>query len=157
MSLKFYIIWTHYHLWHILNHIWINPQHNNLILDKLKHIGLITNPWTSHLNYQTSYRNSSCHLFQCIYPRRAPCSQQVVWYSSYAWPTNFGRTTTFLSRFIEKIKLLMVLKITISLRVFLITFEKLYIKFNSNFFHQQDISNKLHLFLFFGNQPFHSF
>jgi hypothetical protein len=61
------------------------------------------------------------------------------------------------ARGIEKIKLLMVLKITISVRVFLITFEKLYIKFNSNFFHQHDISNKHYLFPFFGNQPFHSF
>jgi hypothetical protein len=33
-------------------------------------------------------------------------------------------------RGIEKIKLLMVLKITISVKVFLITFEKFYIKFN---------------------------
>jgi hypothetical protein len=61
------------------------------------------------------------------------------------------------ARGIEKIKLLMVLKITISVRVFLITFEKLYIKFNSNFFHEHDISNKHYLFPFFGNQPFHSF
>jgi hypothetical protein len=52
-------------------------------------------------------------------------------------------------RGIEKIKLFMVLKITISVRVFLITFEKLYIKFNSNFFYQQDISNKDYLVPFF--------
>jgi hypothetical protein len=60
-------------------------------------------------------------------------------------------------RGIEKIKLLMILKITISVTVFIITFEKLYIKFNSNFFYKQDISNKDYLVPFFGNQPFHSF
>lgn len=50
-----------------LNHIWTNHQHNNLILDHLKHIGLYTKQYISHLNNQTSYQNSSHHLFECIY------------------------------------------------------------------------------------------
>ncbi len=61
-----------------LNHIWTNHQHNNLILDHLKHIGLCTNRYISHLNNQTSYQNSSHHLFECIY--------QI-------WPTHSQRMT----------------------------------------------------------------
>lgn len=54
-----------------LNHMWTNHQHNNLILDHLKHIGLHTNWYISHLNNQ----NSSHHLFECIYQTRPTHSQ----------------------------------------------------------------------------------